>query len=176
MSSGVSDQARHKPACAATEASYSLEIWTIVSRDIILSKQRTTKALIRLRGCAGSSAPLLFAYGIRHIFSWPGSFVFAGRFRSDNMLLAILGQHFWRASFCSVVLNAVCVTFCLPTLGMVENCFLRHFNRMWSLTVDHLQTYYNVTAITFSQEPKDFPSIFLYLPHDFRPLIDSWSQ
>ena len=33
-------------------------------RDIILSRQRTTKALIRLRGCAGWSAPLLFAYGI----------------------------------------------------------------------------------------------------------------
>ena len=37
----------------------------IASRDIILSRQRTTKALIRLRGCAGWSAPLLFAYGIK---------------------------------------------------------------------------------------------------------------
>ena len=27
--------------------------------------------LIRLRGCAGWSAPLLFAFGIRHIFAWP---------------------------------------------------------------------------------------------------------
>ena len=55
----------------------SLEISAIESRDIILSKQRTTKALIRLRGCAGWSAPLLFAYDIRHIFSWPGSFIFS---------------------------------------------------------------------------------------------------
>ena len=31
----------------------SLEISAIESRDIILSKQRKTKALIRLRGCAG---------------------------------------------------------------------------------------------------------------------------
>ena len=31
----------------------SLEISVTESRDIILSKQRTTKALIRLRGCAG---------------------------------------------------------------------------------------------------------------------------
>ena len=46
------------------------------TRGIILSWQRTTKALIRLRGCAGWSAPLLFAYGIRHIFSWPSSHVF----------------------------------------------------------------------------------------------------
>ena len=36
MSSGVSDQARHKAACAATEASLSHEISAIESRDIIL--------------------------------------------------------------------------------------------------------------------------------------------
>ena len=46
------------------------------SSDIILSTQQTTKALIRLRGCAGWSASLLFAYDIRHIFSWPGSYAF----------------------------------------------------------------------------------------------------
>ena len=40
-------------ACSATEASYSLENSAIESRDIILSKQRIIKALIRLRGCAG---------------------------------------------------------------------------------------------------------------------------
>ena len=34
----------------------------------MLSKQRTTNVLIRLRGCAGCSAPLLFANGI-NIFS-----------------------------------------------------------------------------------------------------------
>ena len=28
----------------------------------LLSRQRTTKALIRLRGCAGRSVPLLFTY------------------------------------------------------------------------------------------------------------------
>ena len=43
--------------------------------NLVLSKQRTTKVLIRLRRCAGWSAPLLFAYDIRHIFSWPGSCV-----------------------------------------------------------------------------------------------------
>ena len=36
-----------------------LEISDIETRGIILSRQRTTKALI----CAGWSAPLLFAYG-----------------------------------------------------------------------------------------------------------------
>ena len=49
---GVSEEARHKPACAATEATYSLEISAIESRDIILSKQRTTKALVRLQAQA----------------------------------------------------------------------------------------------------------------------------
>ena len=43
---------RHKPACSATEASESHEI-AIIERDIILSRQQTTKALIRLRRCAG---------------------------------------------------------------------------------------------------------------------------
>ena len=40
----------------------NLEISAKESRDIILSKQWTTKALIRLCRCAGWSAPLLFAY------------------------------------------------------------------------------------------------------------------
>ena len=57
---GVCDRGRLKPAWAATE----LEISDIETRGIILSRQWTTKVLIRLRGCAGWSASLLFAYGI----------------------------------------------------------------------------------------------------------------
>ena len=53
-----------KPACSATETSYSLEMMDLASIHIILSRQRTTKMKIRLRGCAGWSASLLFAYGI----------------------------------------------------------------------------------------------------------------
>ena len=30
--------------------------------------------LIRLRGCAGWSVPLMFAYDIRHIFAWPSPY------------------------------------------------------------------------------------------------------
>ena len=48
VSSGDTDQARHKPACAATEASMRLEILVTETRDITLSRQRITKALIRL--------------------------------------------------------------------------------------------------------------------------------
>ena len=55
---------RTRPACSASEAGYRLENFDLASIDISLSKQRTTKALVRLRGCAGLSAPLLFAYDI----------------------------------------------------------------------------------------------------------------
>ena len=61
---GVFDQVRLKPACSAKETSQSHEIANIETRDIILSRHRTTKVLIRLRGCAGWSAPLLVAYDI----------------------------------------------------------------------------------------------------------------
>ena len=61
---GVCDHDSLKPACSAIETSYGLEILVIASWCIVLSRQRTTKALIRQRGCAGWSAPLLLAYGI----------------------------------------------------------------------------------------------------------------
>ena len=60
---GVFDRVRLKPACTATEVSWRFKILDIETRGIILSGQRTSKVLIRLRGCAGWSAPLLFAYG-----------------------------------------------------------------------------------------------------------------
>ena len=72
---GVYDQVRLKQACSATDSSKSLEILGTETRGNILSKLRTTKALIRLRGCAGCSAPSLFAYiisrfshDVAHIF------------------------------------------------------------------------------------------------------------
>ena len=63
LSSEVCDQVRLKQACSATKASGSLEILDLASIGIILSKQWTTKMLIRLCTCAGWSAPLLFPYG-----------------------------------------------------------------------------------------------------------------
>ena len=51
--SGVCDPGRFKLAYAATEARQRLEILNIETRGIILTKQRTTKALIRLRGYGG---------------------------------------------------------------------------------------------------------------------------
>ena len=64
----VFDQVRLKPVCSATEARWRLEISDIllyyIIIDIILSRQRTRKVLIRLPGCTGWSAPLLFTYGL----------------------------------------------------------------------------------------------------------------
>ena len=44
----VSDQVRHKSACADKEARWRLEISDIETLGIILSRQRATKVLIRL--------------------------------------------------------------------------------------------------------------------------------
>ena len=44
------------------------------SQDVILSKKRITKMLIRMCGCAGWSAPLLFANHQRQFFSRHGPF------------------------------------------------------------------------------------------------------
>ena len=59
----VCNKVRFKPACSNPGTGQCLEILDIASRGITLSRQWTTKALIRLRGWAGWSAPLLFAYG-----------------------------------------------------------------------------------------------------------------
>ena len=61
LCSGFPDKVRLKPVCAATESSYKIEILLVVSLDMILSKKWITKVLIRVRKCAGWSAPLLFA-------------------------------------------------------------------------------------------------------------------
>ena len=59
-----------------------LEIWNfactkvnVASLDMILSIKRITKALIRLRGCAGWSAPVLFANHRRQVFSRRGPYL-----------------------------------------------------------------------------------------------------
>ena len=54
---GISEKVRFKPACSATESSYKYEISLVASLDMILSNKRITKALIRLRRCAGWYAP-----------------------------------------------------------------------------------------------------------------------
>ena len=58
---GVSETVKLNPVCSATETSYKIEISHVVNSDMVLSKQRITEVLTRLRGCAGWSVPLSFA-------------------------------------------------------------------------------------------------------------------
>ena len=53
----------------------NLKVRFVASLDAILSNKRITKALIRLRGCAVWSAPLLFAKHRRQGFSRRGQFI-----------------------------------------------------------------------------------------------------
>ena len=63
-----------KAVSSATETSWKTEISLVASLDMILFKKRKTKALIRLRGCADWSAPLLFTSPLRQVFSRRGPF------------------------------------------------------------------------------------------------------
>ena len=69
---GVSDKARPETVSSAIETSKKTEISLVASLDVILFEKRITKALIRLRGCAGWSALLLFANPRRQVFSRRG--------------------------------------------------------------------------------------------------------
>ena len=85
----VCDQLKLKSTCSATQTSQSLEIWAIASKDIILSKQRTTKVLIRLCGCAGWSAPLLFAYGINRYSHDVSHFILEGFYNKFSIFSGV---------------------------------------------------------------------------------------
>ena len=71
---GVSDKARFKPVSSPTVTTFKIEISLVASLDMIFSDERITKALIRLRGCAGWSAPLLIVYHRRQVFSHRGPY------------------------------------------------------------------------------------------------------
>ena len=52
-----------------------LKITLVANLDMIFFNKRITKVLIRLRGCAGWSAPLLFAAPRRRGFSGRGPYI-----------------------------------------------------------------------------------------------------
>ena len=81
----VCDHIRLNPPGSATEARQRLEISDIETRGIILSRQWTTKVLIRLRGYAGWSASLLFAYD-KNRFSHDVAHPFQVLDEADRML------------------------------------------------------------------------------------------
>ena len=53
----VSYKASFKLISLSTDTSYKIEISPVACLHMVLSKKRITKALIRLRGCTGLSAP-----------------------------------------------------------------------------------------------------------------------
>ena len=55
--------------------SKKIEILPVARLNMLLYKKRITKALIRLRGCAGWSAPMLFANPGSWVFSRQGPYV-----------------------------------------------------------------------------------------------------
>ena len=65
---GISNKVRLKSVSSATETSYNIEISPVASLHMILSIKRITKALIRLCGCAGWSAAVLFENPRRQVF------------------------------------------------------------------------------------------------------------
>ena len=114
-----------------------LGILDLTSIGIILSKQHTSKALIRLRWCAGWSAPLLFAYGIKQVFSWHGS---------NNSLVQyrILLDHMNAFEFLNLLKELVKMIRCEAMLS-IFSIFPNKFNK-FSKTGAHLS--YD-TKITF---------------------------
>ena len=85
---GVSDKVRFKPVSSATEINQKIEILLVASLDMILSNKQTTKALIRQRGCAGWSAPLLFGNPRRQVFSRRGPYYFC--YKTEHYCLTLL--------------------------------------------------------------------------------------
>ena len=69
----VSNQVRHRPACSATGASYTLEILDRETRGIILSRKQKQR---RWSDCADAQADLCLVVRIWHkqVFSWRGSY------------------------------------------------------------------------------------------------------
>ena len=131
----IFDQVRFKPACSATEASQNLETLDKASIHFIVSKQRTIKVLIRLRQCTGWSAPLLFAYGTRHEFAWPGAFIghpAAGQKSLENKLYKYLSidKVIKLSSVVVEITGIYCITMTSQIISWikVENLFLQREN------------------------------------------------
>ena len=71
-----------------------LVILDIETKGIILSRQRITKTLIRLRGCAGWSASLFFAYGI-NMFSHDVAHLYSSTYNDICTLLDQMEKENW---------------------------------------------------------------------------------
>ena len=98
----------------------------IGTRDIILSRQWTIKMLIRLRGCAGWSAPSLFAYG-------------KNRFSHDVVQVQISCSFHLRGKRCKSITYSCresthhCEMSCDMTKPTKWQCAQRRLRSVWSV-------------------------------------------
>ena len=97
--SGISDNARHTPACSVTETSYNIEHLHEAILDIILCRKQITKALIKLHGCTGWSVPLLYACNNNMISIMP---LRVSKYLETNMESVL---KFWRYESCYLSLE-----------------------------------------------------------------------
>ena len=72
LSSGVPTKRVSNQSPQLQKLARKNEILLVASLDMVLSKTQITKALIRLRGCAGWSVPVLFVNPRRQVFSHRG--------------------------------------------------------------------------------------------------------
>ena len=159
---GVFDQVRLKPACSASAARKRLEISDTKTRGIILSKQWTTKVLIRLRGSAGWSAPLLLASWQKQAFSWRGSyclnrFCHNSAYWSKRLFCEI-------QSFTSTGVTVYCCT--LSTLTMLVSSSLTILTSQFKLSVIYDTYLYRCDSILLYSLYTDYVGLqFTHHPH-----------
>ena len=72
---GISEKTRLKQVSSATGTGQKIEILLVASLEIMLFNKQITKALIRLRGCPGWSAAVLFANLLKQVFSLRGPYI-----------------------------------------------------------------------------------------------------
>ena len=82
VSSWVCDQVRLNRPAQLQKLAWGLKFWLQKLETLHYLRNEQQR---RWLDCAGWSAPLLFAYDIRHVFSWPGSRVY-------NLLCFTLAQ------------------------------------------------------------------------------------
>ena len=108
---------------------------------MVLFKKRIAEALIRLRGCAGWSAPLLFANSRRQVFSRRGPLGL--HYKKENGI--VLPRHFRKAYHSSVKMSTQLFVpinmFCIHSESVVQGTVFtfskQTFNESYIFTTTH---------------------------------------
>ena len=105
-----------------------LDVWSLVGPFVYCYTLcvRTSKALARLRGCAGSPEPLLVAHAIRTIISWAGS----NYVKNKNTKSARYAVNGWRRTDCTALKNLSFAT-CFVFLDDLRTQIAQNIHRRW---------------------------------------------